>query len=132
MADDTLPPANLPEHCKDHNARLREVEDTMRDLSTIKKLVGGILLLGLPAVVSGLYSNIVNATEQRQMAAQVARHETSLANVSGGVVEIRSDLRVLITEFRVAEDRRQERDRGITERLQRLEAPTLTATTRPR
>ena len=116
------------QHCRDHGDRLREVEDTMRDLSTIKKLVGAILVLGLPAVGSGLYQNVVNATQQQQLESQVAAHEVTLAKVTTDMSEIRTDVRVLITEFRVAEERRQERDTTITDRLTHLEAATLTST----
>ena len=116
------------QHCRDHGDRLREVEDTMRDLSTIKKLVGAILILGLPAVGSGLYQNVVNATQQQQLESQVAAHEVTLAKVTTDMSEIRTDVRVLITEFRVAEERRQERDTTITDRLTHLEAATLTST----
>ena len=116
------------QHCRDQGDRLREVEDTMRDLSTIKKLVGAILILGLPAVGSGLYQNVVNATQQQQLESQVAAHEVTLAKVTTDMSEIRTDVRVLITEFRVAEERRQERDTTITDRLTHLEAATLTST----
>ena len=117
------------QHCRDQGDRLREVEDTMRDLSTIKKLVGAILVLGLPAVGSGLYQNVVNATQQHQLETQVAAHEVTLAKVTSDIGEIRTDVRVLITEFRAAEEHRQERDTGISERLTHLEATTLTTTT---
>lgn len=101
----------------------------MRDLSTIKKLVGAILILGLPAVGSGLYQNVVNATQQHQLETQVAAHEVTLTKVTSDIGEIRTDVRVLITEFRAAEEHRQERDTGISERLTHLEATTLTTTT---
>jgi hypothetical protein len=109
------------------------MEDTVRDLSTIKKLVGGILLLGLPAVASGLYQNIVNSTNQQQITAQVAVHDSALHTLTTSTGEIRSDVRVLITEFRAAEARRQDRDEAITERLRRLESFPISATAaRPR
>ena len=106
---------------QDHEERLRTIETTTNELSTIKKLLAGLLAIGLPVAGAFIYQTIVVETRQSVLQETVDKHSAGLLHVTQDVQEIRTDLRVLITEVRAAEQRRADRDHDLMQRLQRLE-----------
>lgn len=108
-------------HATQQEGRLRAIELGMTELSTVKKLVGALVAVGLPAAGAFVYQAVASTTRQSVVEDQVKAQAAQLDETNRVLGNLQTELRVLIAETRSAEQQRQVRDRELAERLQRLE-----------
>lgn len=113
---ETVPPGAVSE------TRVRALELGLAELGTIKKLVGALVAVGLPAAGAFVYQAVVSTTRQGVVEEQVRVQAEQLDATTRALNDLRTELRVLLAEHRSAEQQRQQRDRELVERLQRFEA----------
>jgi len=106
--------------------RIRTLEATTTELSTIRKLLTGLFAMGLGAVLSGAVLVVrldERVTETRQ---QFAQHEALAGHPSGAnaLSDLRTELRVLAADVRAASTVNAATSQEIRDRLTRLESAT--------
>lgn len=106
--------------------RIRTLEATTTELSTIRKLLTGLFAMGLGAVLSGAVLVVrldERVTETRQ---QLTQHEGLAGHPSGAgaLHDLRTELRVLAADVRAASTVNAATSQEIRDRLTRLESAT--------
>lgn len=106
--------------------RVRALEATATELTTIRKLLTGLFAMGLGAVLSGAV--LVVRLDERliETRAQLAQHEALSAHPSGAAAmnDLRTELRVLSADVRAASTVSTATSQEIRDRLTRLESAT--------
>lgn len=104
--------------------RVRALEATAAELSTIRKLLSGLFALGAGAVLSGAVLVVRLDERLTETRTQLAQHEAlpSHTATAASLNELRTELRVLAADVRAASTVTGATTTEIRDRLTRLEA----------
>lgn len=116
----------LTEEVKKLEAKVVAAERSTIDLSTTKKLIGGIFVLLVPALIVGTVMAIRNDTQQTQLERDVAQHAQALEVQRSSMAQLSGDVRVIAERLDT-----RERDQHEIESLERQVRDLQTRTNEP-
>lgn len=104
--------------------RVRVLEATATEITTIRKLLTGLFAMGLAAVLSGAVLTVRLDERLIETRSQLAQHEALSAHPSGeaSMNDLRTELRVLAADVRAASTVNTATSQEIRDRLTRLES----------